>query len=268
IDVFAPGPESLHVEASMKAGRPVIPMTPDLGGNALGLNGQWSNNANGQLSYLPTMEQLAERLSTMEENRHMRDLMTDHRDDIVLLYERLRTLVPSDTNDPVKFAWYIFWDDLYRRYARQVSQFKEHDVDFNPLYPKSLPYYPLPRHRLELFLYQRGLFKPLRMRNTARGRSPLAFFGGLFRQRKRQDEEEFDMDPMPVPHFVPGITGQPAVIGGDARIWRAGEDVEENGVSAFGASSPFEPGCPAGGFMHSGLLNRLYAWLDVICEES
>ncbi|KAJ1759297.1 hypothetical protein LPJ58_002348 [Coemansia sp. RSA 1591] len=258
IDVFAPGPESMHVEASRLAGNPIIPATPDLGG-APGLNGQWNNDAHGKLSYLPTMEELAQRLERMEENRYMRNLMTDHRDDIVLLYERLRTLVPSNSNDPVKFAWYIFWDDLYRRYARQVKPFKEYDVDFNPLYPQSLPYYPLPRHRLELFLYQRGLFKPAQLKS--RGWSPLSLF-----QKRKQRDEEYDMTPMPASSYVPGVAGPAMAVGDGAHIWQAGDDVSEVFVNA--ADQPFEPGCRAAGFLHSGHLNRLYAWLDVIIRYS
>ncbi|KAJ1882637.1 hypothetical protein LPJ66_011124, partial [Kickxella alabastrina] len=123
IDVFAPGPESFHVQQMAQqaaqnpnAPRPIIPATPALFGGNPALNGQWHNDEHGRLSYIPTMEQLAERLERFEENSYMRDLLVDHRDDITLLYERLRTLVPSESNDPVKFAWYIFWDDLHRRY--------------------------------------------------------------------------------------------------------------------------------------------------------
>ncbi|KAJ2747294.1 hypothetical protein GGI20_000629 [Coemansia sp. BCRC 34301] len=297
IDVFAPGPESYHVThlSNNSSGHPpVIAATPALFGGPE-LNGQWQNDEHGRLSYIPTMEQLAERLERFEENKYMRDLLVDHKDDITLLYERLRTLVPSESNDPVKFAWYIFWDDLYRRYACQVKQFKEFDVDFNPLYPQSIPYYPLPRYRLERFLYERGLWKPLKKNGAPAGSTNDTGGGGGFLStitallpwsssspsppKKNaagppRTLEEFDLDPMPVPSYVPGMSdlrannnnnrpmaGRPTGMVTEARVWLAGDgDIGEYGMD----ESQFQPGAPAAGFMHSGLLNRLYAWLDVI----
>ncbi|KAJ2726057.1 hypothetical protein GGI07_000840 [Coemansia sp. Benny D115] len=297
IDVFAPGPESHHVKQMERqaaeapgSARPFIPATPTpFGANAV-LSGQWQNDEHGRLSYIPTMEQLAERLERYEENRYMRDLLVDHRDDITLLYERLRTLVPSNSNNPVKFAWYIFWDDIYRRYGKPtreggIKQLREYDVDFNPLYPQALPYYPLSRPRLERFLYERGLWKPLRKPNSAaahmldRNGNPLSgnggggFLGGGWlpwggNNRKRVAagaEEEFGMEPMPVPNYIPGVTrpsqggmGNLNGMATEARIWRAGDDTENPNDALF------PPGTPASGFIHSGLLNRLYAWLDMI----
>ncbi|KAJ1883425.1 hypothetical protein LPJ66_011031 [Kickxella alabastrina] len=72
---------------------------------------------------------------------------------------------------------------------------------------------------------------------------------------------EFDLDPMPVPEYVPGVARASFVGTGmatEARLWRAGEEFD-----SFG-DAPFARGVPATGFIHSGLLNRLYAWLDVI----
>ncbi|KAJ2884598.1 hypothetical protein H4R27_001985 [Coemansia aciculifera] len=302
IDVFAPGPESYHV-THLSGGHPnqpppPIPATPALFGGPE-LNGQWQNDEHGRLSYIPTMEQLAERLERFEENKYMRDLLIDHKDDITLLYERLRTLVPSESNDPVKFAWYIFWDDLYRRYAGQVKQFKEFDVDFNPLYPQAIPYYPLPRYRLERFLYERGLWKPLKSNGApVVGSAPqgggglLATIAALLPWSSNKGGkpsvgsvpprmlDEFDLDPMPVPSYVPGLgdmrrgsnnAGRQPLIGRqsgmvtEARVWLAGDgDVDEYGMDSSGAHQQFQSGAPAAGFIHSGLLNRLYAWLDVI----
>ncbi|KAJ2864951.1 hypothetical protein GGH94_002549 [Coemansia aciculifera] len=302
IDVFAPGPESYHV-THLSGGHPnqpppPIPATPALFGGPE-LNGQWQNDEHGRLSYIPTMEQLAERLERFEENKYMRDLLIDHKDDITLLYERLRTLVPSESNDPVKFAWYIFWDDLYRRYAGQVKQFKEFDVDFNPLYPQAIPYYPLPRYRLERFLYERGLWKPLKSNGApVVGSAPqgggglLATIAALLPWSSNKGSkpsvgsvpprmlDEFDLDPMPVPSYVPGLgdmrrgsnnAGRQPPIGRqsgmvtEARVWLAGDgDVDEYGMDSSGAHQQFQSGAPAAGFIHSGLLNRLYAWLDVI----
>ncbi|KAJ2642148.1 hypothetical protein GGF44_001804, partial [Coemansia sp. RSA 1694] len=306
IDVFAPGPESYHVTHNNSTQQPpIVAATPTLFGGGPELNGQWQNDEHGRLSYIPTMEQLAERLERFEENKYMRDLLTDHKDDITLLYERLRTLVPSESNDPVKFAWYIFWDDLYRRYARQVKQFKEFDVDFNPLYPQSIPYYPLPRYRLERFLYERGLWKPLKNKGapiaTANNNSGGGGGGGILAtitallpwssssssSPKRSGAaalpprtlDEFDLDPMPVPSYIPGMSdmrtgngrtpmppGRPAGMVTEARVWLAGDgDIDEYGMDESGArQQQFQSGAAAAGFIHSGLLNRLYAWLDVI----
>ncbi|KAJ2432312.1 hypothetical protein GGF41_000034 [Coemansia sp. RSA 2531] len=273
IDVFAPGPESYHV-THLSGNHPnqppaPIPATPALFGGPE-LNGQWHNDEHGRLSYIPTMEQLAERLERFEENKYMRDLLVDHKDDITLLYERLRTLVPSESNDPVKFAWYIFWDDLYRRYAGQVKQFKEFDVDFNPLYPQAIPYYPLPSGG--------GLLATiaalLPWSSSNKGNKPNV---GNVPPRML---DEFDLDPMPVPSYVPGLgdmrrgssnAGRQPLIGRqsgmvtEARVWLAGDgDIDEYGMDASGAHQQFQSGAPAAGFIHSGLLNRLYAWLDVI----
>ncbi|KAH7877655.1 uncharacterized protein C8R40DRAFT_1226338 [Lentinula edodes] len=53
--------------------------------------------------------------------------------------------------------WYIFWVDLWRRYHDTISNLQLHDVDFNPYYPTSIAYTPLPRPILESFLTQCGL---------------------------------------------------------------------------------------------------------------
>ncbi|KAJ2840631.1 hypothetical protein FBU31_000259, partial [Coemansia sp. 'formosensis'] len=296
IDVFAPGPESYHVtHLSAQSGQPpLVPATPALfGAGGPELNGQWQNDEHGRLSYIPTMEQLAERLERFEENRYMRDLLVDHKDDIALLYERLRTLVPSESNDPVKFAWYIFWDDLYRRYAGQVKQFKEHDVDFNPLYPQALPYYPMPRYQLESFLYDRGLWTPLkgngapvpgrRLPNVGeqKARASQGLWSAItqlvsFAEKSRPPPTGpmgYGDDPMPVPSYVPGLgdlrphQGRPPMgrrppgVATEARVWLAGEG--DDALDSPGAQQ-FVSGARAAGFIHSGLLNRLYAWLDVI----
>ncbi|KAJ2769137.1 hypothetical protein IWQ56_002670 [Coemansia nantahalensis] len=260
IDVFAPGPESYHVAEMAHRGRPVVAATPVL---ATSINGQWHGDAHGRLSYLPTMDQLVDLLDRFEENQYMRSLLVDHKSDITLLYERLRTLVPSESNDPVKFAWYIFWDDVYRRYAPAVKQFKRHDADFNPLYPHALPYYPMPRHSLEAFLYARGLWRPLRSSPAGWWRSAFGGGGGGSARALRNADEEYAMGLMPVspgdvPGVVPGSTYAKRAAG-DARLWTA-----DQAATSSVADLPFAPAAPASGFIHSGLLNRLYTWLDTI----
>ncbi|KAJ1767731.1 hypothetical protein LPJ74_005205 [Coemansia sp. RSA 1843] len=293
IDVFAPGPESYHVthlsnnntmdtvnNSGSQEHRPIVPATPTMDGPS-GAVGLWHNDMHGRLSYLPTLTQLADRLDRLEENPYMRNLLTDHRDDITLLYERLRTLVPSESNDPVKFAWYLFWDDLYRRYATQVKEFKKYDTDFNPLYSNALPYYPLPRARLERFLLERGLWKPVSKKTLFAGNYPQQAPPPNLGKEKSSDSiltklkswvtgvetdrdarlrrrNEFAMDLLPAPNYVPGVTSQGA---GGAHLWRAGDD---DYLFDSGSGSGFVAGAEASGFIHSGLLNRLYAWLDII----
>ncbi|KAJ2352406.1 hypothetical protein H4S02_013467 [Coemansia sp. RSA 2611] len=84
----------------------------------------------------------------------------------------------------------------------------------------------------------------------------------------------FDLDPMPVPSYVPGLgdirrgghpVGRQSGMVTEARVWLAGDgDIDEYGVDEEGGRQQFVSGAPAAGFIHSGLLNRLYAWLDVI----
>ncbi|KAJ2780274.1 hypothetical protein H4R18_003548 [Coemansia javaensis] len=262
IDVFAPGPESFHVAAMASAGQMVNPDTPDMGyGGGGPLNGQWPRDEHGRLSYLPTMEQLADVLARFEENQYMRSLMVDHRSDIAALYERLRTLVPSGSNDPAKFAWYVFWDDIYRRYAPSVAELREHERDFSPLYPHSLPYHPMSRARLELFLFERGLWRPLGLRSARGGGGGWwrALFGGRSRGGSTQeDDQEFAMGVVPGPQrrSPHGSAAAAAPRLCSAALAAAGY--------ADDRTRPFASHASAAGFIHSGLLNRLYAWLDAV----
>ncbi|KAF8641214.1 hypothetical protein AX17_000848 [Amanita inopinata Kibby_2008] len=61
------------------------------------------------------------------------------------------------TQTRVNAWWYIFWDDLWRRNNDTIAGLKRHAPDFNPHYPTSIAYTPLPRPALESFLIQRGL---------------------------------------------------------------------------------------------------------------
>ncbi|KAG6911998.1 hypothetical protein DXG01_000246 [Tephrocybe rancida] len=54
--------------------------------------------------------------------------------------------------------WYLFWDDLWRRNHVTTPGLKRYASDFNPYYPTSIAYTPLPRAVLETFLSQRSLF--------------------------------------------------------------------------------------------------------------
>jgi hypothetical protein len=50
-------------------------------------------------------------------------------------------------------------DDVWRRNNNVIKQMKLHAPDFDPHYPTSIAYRPLPRAALEAFLAQRGLFR-------------------------------------------------------------------------------------------------------------
>ncbi|OMJ13005.1 hypothetical protein AYI69_g9174 [Smittium culicis] len=60
---------------------------------------------------------------------------------------------------PLRFAWYLFWDDLFRRYAPVSPFLVKYESDFNPLYPGSIGYNPMSRKKLEVYLNNRGLFR-------------------------------------------------------------------------------------------------------------
>ena len=49
-------------------------------------------------------------------------------------------------------------DDLWRRNYDTIKGLLVHAQDFNPHYPTSIAYRPLPRPALEAFLVQRGLY--------------------------------------------------------------------------------------------------------------
>lgn len=59
-----------------------------------------------------------------------------------------------------------FQDDLWRQNHASISGLQTHASDFNPYYPTSIAYTPLPRPALESFLIQRGLMsKVIRRRD-------------------------------------------------------------------------------------------------------
>lgn len=64
--------------------------------------------------------------------------------------------------DTIKFisdlSHSIFQDDLWRRNYDAISALRLHSSDFDPHFPTSVAYRPLPRPALEAFLSQRGLF--------------------------------------------------------------------------------------------------------------
>ncbi|PVU88038.1 hypothetical protein BB559_005759 [Furculomyces boomerangus] len=70
----------------------------------------------------------------------------------------LLTPPPLTSPHPLRFVWYLFWDDFFRRYAPVSSHITKHEVEFNPLYPTSIAYNPMSRKKLEIWLNNRGLY--------------------------------------------------------------------------------------------------------------
>ncbi|KAJ3799908.1 hypothetical protein GGU11DRAFT_775291 [Lentinula aff. detonsa] len=96
-------------------------------------------------------------------------------------YARLSAVSTTETAT----WWYIFWDDLWRRNYDTISNLRLHEVDFNPYYPSSIAYTPLPRPILESFLIQRGLM------STPAKRGDLFYGGFLNKLYLRLNETAF-----------------------------------------------------------------------------
>ncbi|KAF5374814.1 hypothetical protein D9758_000330 [Tetrapyrgos nigripes] len=151
-----------------------------------------------------------------EKDLRVRTLMAGSEAVFETAYERYSVVSETET----KSWWYIFWDDLWRRNHDTISGLQVHEPDFNPYYPTSIAYTPLPRAALEAFLIQRGLLSTvprwgdffhtgllnklyLRLNDTVfRGSSR----GILF--HLGDDKSEFDMN-----GIDQEIQGQPSTLG-------------------------------------------------------
>ena len=114
---------------------------------------------------------LAESSIEVERDKRVRSLMLGSETVFRATYERLSVVTKTE----IGTWWYIFWvrlvpvlcevandiqnlqDDLWRRNYDTISAMQRHATDFNPHYPTSIAYTPLPRAALEAFLTQRGL---------------------------------------------------------------------------------------------------------------
>lgn len=103
---------------------------------------------------------LAESSIEGEADVRVRALMVGSERVFETAYERLREVERSEA----RAWWYIFWDDVWRRNHKAIKGMELHSADFNPHYPTSIAYTPLPRAALEQFLIQRGVMssKPSR----------------------------------------------------------------------------------------------------------
>lgn len=116
-------------------------------------------------------EQLMQNVADQERDLRVRQLVLGAADAVVAGYERYERAVSSEASA----WWYIFWvsnydafllhgtsdaykDDLWRRNHDTIRSLRCYEKDFNPYYPTSIAYTPLPRPALEAFLRQRGLY--------------------------------------------------------------------------------------------------------------
>jgi len=105
-------------------------------------------------------EGLAQDSIRHEHDLRVRELLVGSEAVFRITYERL---VAVSTTELATW-WYIFWDDFWRRNWDTVGQLRQHAPDFDPHYPSSIAYTPLPRAALENFLTQRGLLHKKRKR--------------------------------------------------------------------------------------------------------
>lgn len=96
---------------------------------------------------------LAESSFEYERDLRVRELMAGSEIVFQTNWERMEVVSTSE----LATWWYIFWDDIWRRNHDTITLLELHASDFNPHYPTSLAYTPLPRPALETFLRQRGL---------------------------------------------------------------------------------------------------------------
>ncbi|KAJ7492658.1 hypothetical protein FB451DRAFT_1219165 [Mycena latifolia] len=97
---------------------------------------------------------LAESSIQFERDLRVRQLMVGNEAVFQTAYERLEAV----SSEMAATWWFLFWDDLWRRNHDTISGLSLHASDFDPHYPTSIAYRPLPRAALESFLVQRGLF--------------------------------------------------------------------------------------------------------------
>ncbi|KAI0651926.1 hypothetical protein C8Q79DRAFT_997151 [Trametes meyenii] len=155
---------------------------------------------------------LSESAIEIEGDLRVRKLMASSVNIFEITYYRLCVVSRSE----LATWWYIFWDDLWRRNWDTIGGLKKHATDFNPHYPTSIAYTPLPRAALENFLTQRGLLhkKPkfgdffhagflnkmyLRMNDIVFHGSNGAIIFHLGDDASELDMEEIDLQTLPRP---------------------------------------------------------------------
>lgn len=98
-------------------------------------------------------QEITDVVQELEQDFRVRRLTTSNEPAFIAANERMRAVSRSG----VTTFWFILWDDFWRRNHDTISALRLHEPDFNPRYPTSIAYRPLPRPVLEGFLTQRGL---------------------------------------------------------------------------------------------------------------
>jgi len=99
-------------------------------------------------------EDIAKIVEKQEPNLRVRDILLSREDAFLAASERMEVVTSSD----VATWWYLLWDDFWRRNYDTIDALPKYATDFDPRYPTSIAYRPLPRPALEGFLAQRGMF--------------------------------------------------------------------------------------------------------------
>ncbi|KAH7318861.1 hypothetical protein B0J17DRAFT_773208 [Rhizoctonia solani] len=97
---------------------------------------------------------VASLLARNERNLRVRDLAVGYEHAFKTMDERMVYV----SRGSVEAWWFLFWDDFWRRNRSTMKPLKVYFLDFDPHYPTSIAYRPLPRPILEGFLQQRGLW--------------------------------------------------------------------------------------------------------------
>ncbi|KAJ7071068.1 hypothetical protein C8F01DRAFT_1108962 [Mycena amicta] len=138
-----------------------------------------------------------------EQDLRVRELMAGNEIVFETAYKRWEVVSESTT----RTWWYLFWDDLWRRNHDTIRGLWLHARDFDPHYPTSIAYRPIPRPALEAFLQQRGLFSKqsafhsgflnkiyLRLNEIVYGGSSRAILFHLGGHASEMDMDEVDLE--------------------------------------------------------------------------
>ncbi|KAG9120764.1 hypothetical protein FRC07_003616 [Ceratobasidium sp. 392] len=102
------------------------------------------------------LDAIARVIAEQEQDIRVRELAVGYQDAFEVMDERMY----HAGLDTIAAWWYLFWDDFWRRNKTTISSLIIHQSDFDPQFPTSIAYNPLPRATLEAFLRQRGLWYP------------------------------------------------------------------------------------------------------------
>jgi len=101
------------------------------------------------------LEALPALLITTEENKLVQAIPESEYPSLIYLYERMRVINSSRVHQ----WWYLFWEDLWRKNHKEMSNLAKQPQYFSPAYRTSLCYRPMTRVELEEFLEKCGCWK-------------------------------------------------------------------------------------------------------------